>query len=420
MTSPAVRDLVKHVGQPGFIEAYERTSIYPKLTGYIEKWIVDIGDKVKKDQKLATLFVPELLESYETKKATAKLCQEKIDLAMEAVKVANADVLAADADVAAAKAQLGQYTAQVDRWATQVARLNREAESGVVDQQVLLESRNQLQASTASRDSAKAVILKSEADLLSKKAAAAQANVAVSVAKADLAVAESEVKRIGAWVGYMTLTAPFDGVITARNANTFDFVQPSTGDPSADTRAPYLSPSGMAAPIYVVDRTDVVRVFVDVPEDQADYVTIGTKATVLARAYKDRPIPGSVTRTSWALNVKSRTLRAEIDLPNDGKLLPGMYAYGNVIVERPGVRALPAAAFAYQGDQTFYWTYAGGKATRTEVRTGLNAGDWVEVTARKVGDEWQPVDGTEQVILGDLSVLAEGSPVKVAETPASK
>ena len=92
----------------------------------------------------------------------------------------------------------------------------------------------------------------------------------------------------------------------------------------------------MAAPIYVVDRTDVVRIFVDIPEQDANYVHIGTKATVLAKAYRDEPIPAEVTRTSWALNIKSRTLRAEIDLPNPGsQLLPGMYAYAKVIIERP-------------------------------------------------------------------------------------
>src|SRR3569833_2946780 len=44
---PEVRKIVRVVGQPSFIESYERTSVYPKLTAYIDKWIVDIGDKVK-------------------------------------------------------------------------------------------------------------------------------------------------------------------------------------------------------------------------------------------------------------------------------------------------------------------------------------------------------------------------------------
>ena len=112
-------------------------------------------------------------------------------------------------------------------------------------------------------------------------------------------MAESEEKRLKAWVGYLTLPAPFDGVIVARNANTFDFVLPTTGDPTADPHSPHLSPSGAAAPIYVVDRTDIVRIFVDIPEQDANYVQIGTKASVLVKAYRDQPIPGSVTRTSW-------------------------------------------------------------------------------------------------------------------------
>src|SRR5262249_40085406 len=204
----------------------------------------------------------------------------------------------------------------------------------------------------------------------------AKAEVDVSVARADLAVAESEAKRIEAWVGYITLPAPYDGVIVARNANTGDFVVPSAGDPTAMQRAPYLAPGGQAAPIYVVDRTDVVRIFVDIPEQDANYVQIGTKASVIARAYRDAPIPGSVTRTSWALNVTSRTLRAEIDLPNPGsQLLPGMYAYAKLTIDRDDVRALPVSALTHTGERTYCWTYEDGRAVRNEVRTGVSDGE---------------------------------------------
>ncbi len=119
----------------------------------------------------------------------------------------------------------------------------------------------------------------------------------------------------------------------------------------------------------MVDRTDIVRIFVDIPEQDANYVHIGTKATVLAKGYRDQPIPGSVTRTSWALNVKSRTLRAEIDLPNPkSQLLPGMYAYAKVIIERPGVRALPLTALTHNGEKTYCWKYENGKACERRSR----------------------------------------------------
>ena len=207
---------------------------------------MDIGDKVKKGDVLATLFVPELVEDFGTKKATVKLDEERVELARKMVEVADADVKAAEARLAEAKAILAKYQAEVDRWNTEVKRLTHEVNQGIVDPQILLESTNQWRSGLASRDAAKATITKAEAELLSKQATLAKAKVDVSVAQADLAVATSEAKRIEAWVGYLTLTAPFDGVIVARNANTFDFVLPSMGDPSADTRASHLSPSGGA------------------------------------------------------------------------------------------------------------------------------------------------------------------------------
>ena len=425
LVHPDIRNIVRVVGQPSFIEAYERTSVYPKMTAYIEKWNVDIGDKVKKGAVLATLFVPELVEDFHTKQATVKLDEERILLARKLVEVADADVKAAQANVDEAKAILGRYDAEVKRWQVQVDRLQKEVDRNIVAPQILLESKNELNASIAARDAAKATISKAEAQLLSKQADLAKAQVDVSVAKADLAVAVSDAKRLEALVGYLILPAPFDGVIVARNANTFDFVLPMTGDPTADRRAPDLSPSGTAAPIYVVDRTDVVRIFVDIPEQDANYVQIGSKATVQVKAYRAQPIAGTVTRTSWALNVKSRTLRAEIDLPNTGThLLPGMYAYAKVIIDRPNVRALPVSALTYAGDKTFCWTHKDGRAVRTEIQTGVTDGSWIEVvnlqrpTVASSEEVWEPVDGSEQVILGDLSILTDGEPVEVATAPA--
>jgi multidrug efflux pump subunit AcrA (membrane-fusion protein) len=151
---------------------------------------------------------------------------------------------------------------------------------------------------------------------------------------------------------------------------------------------------------------------------------------VLAKAYRDAPIPGTVTRVSWALNMKSRTLRAEIDLPNPGsQLLPGMYAYVNLMIERTGGRALPESALTYSGDKAYYWTYENGHAVRTEVQTGVSDDEWIEVTNHRspVPPEapsdavpWTPIDGTEQVIVGDLSVLADGEPVTVAPAAGTK
>jgi multidrug efflux pump subunit AcrA (membrane-fusion protein) len=423
LIKPSVRTITRVVGQPSFVDAYEQTSVYPKMTAYIEKWLVDIGDKVKKDDVLATLFVPELVEEFQTKKADVELAKELIEHAQKLEEVAIADVKAADSRVAEARANLGKFQAEVERWDTEVKRLKREVDRGVVDPEILLESQNQLKSNIASREAAQSTILVTQADLIARQAAAAKSKVDVGVARARLTVADSEAKRLKALVGYLTLTAPFDGVVVARNVNTGDFVLPATGDPSATRRSPDQAPD-RSAPLYVVDRTDVLRIYVDIPEQDADFVKIGTKAKVLVRAYRDKEFPASVTRTAWALNVKSRTLRVEIDIPNpESRILPGMYAYGKVIIERPQVRALPLDALVYSGDQTFCWRYENGKAVRMEIETGVSDGDWIEVTNRRAtssqpdppGDSsWVPVDGSENVILGDLSILTDQAPVKVA------
>jgi multidrug efflux pump subunit AcrA (membrane-fusion protein) len=429
---PQLRQIVRVVGQPSFVQSYERTSVYPKLTAYIEKWNVDIGDKVRKGDVLADLFVPELRELWGTKKATVAYARERVRWAKKEVEVAAAEVQAAKAHLEEAQAILAKFQAEVDRWQVQVDRIAREVERQVIAPQILLESQNELKADVAARDAAKATIEKVAADLQAAQARLDRAVINVAVAEADLAVAESEAKRLEARVGYLKLFAPFDGIVVARNANTWDFVLPKTGDPTARMRSPDLSPDAAAAPIYVIDRTDIIRVYVDIPERDADFVRIGSEARVKLWAYRDEWIPATVTRLAWALNVKSRTMRAEIDLPNPGtRILPGMYAYGKVLIVRPDVRAVPKSALVHAGGKNFVWRYEDGRARRTEVQTGIGDGQWIEITNFRVEsesadkdrwageDQWAPFDPSQQVLIGSkLTSLTEGAAVRLSDAPA--
>ena len=180
-------------------------------------------------------------------------------------------------------------------------------------------------------------------------------------------------------------------------------------------------------PVYVIDRTDIVRVFAEVPEREAKYVHAGTKATVLVPAYRTLPIPATVVRTSWALNTKTRMLRVEIDLPNPGsQLLPGMHADVEITIEHPAVRAVPLSAIFQDGNRSFCWMYDHGHAVRTELETGASDGQWVEVLNHRIATpegasqtqaSWTPLNGSEQVILSSLSLLTDGTPVKLAAAP---
>ena len=133
-------------------------------------------------------------------------------------------------------------------------------------------------------------------------------------------------------------------------------------------------------PIFIVARTDLVRVYVDVPAVEANYVQRGTKARVRVSSDDYAEFPATVTRTSWALDYRSRTLRAKIDLPNKGeKLRPGMYAYGLVEIARHGVLSVPMPAVLEIGNEICCYLYEDGKAIRTPVQTGMNDGKYVEM-----------------------------------------
>ncbi len=378
---PELRKIVRIVGQPSIIETREQSSVFLEVAAYIENWNVDIGDRVDKGDTLAILYVPEMVKE--------------------------------------TRAILDKYEAEVERWDSEVKRLEHELERGIVDPQILLELTNQLKASVAARAAAAATVSRATTVALWRESSLEKDKPEVEIDEVDLSVAVSVAKRTEAWVGCLKLRAPVDGVVVARNANTFDFVRPATGDPTAMEHSPHVSHRTTAAPICVIGRLDTVRISVDIPEQDASYVQAGTKATVVPEAYSEEPIVGKVAHTSRTLNIKNRTLRAEIDLANPkSQLLPGMYVYAKVIIERPNVRALPLEALSYRGKKTYCWQHENGKAKRTEVRTGVSDGKYIEITrlqrpSLEGGDSWTPVSGAEEVILGNLSVLADGGPVEV-------
>ena len=350
---PELRKIAYSVVQPGFVEAFEQTAIYSKVSGFIQHYGVDIGDQVKKGDLLVEVFVPELLEEHRQKLAQIELDKRGVEQAERLVEVAQSNIQTATAELAEAKANVGKY----------------------------------------------------EADL-------AKAKVDVEFAKSKVKVSEAEERRVAALVGYTKITSPYDGMVTVRNANTGDYVQAASGDKE----------NSKGVPIFVVARTDVVRVFVDVPEAYARYVHVGTKASVRAEALHGLAIPATVTRTSWDLNVRTRALRTEIDLPvkNYEGLRPGMYVYGRVIIEKPNVLALPEQAITVLGNQSCCYLLTDGKAVKTPVQRGLSDGTWVEVVQRQTGGSWTPFTGNEQVIVGDLTEIVDGQPVEVARDKAAE
>jgi hypothetical protein len=135
------------------------------------------------------------------------------------------------------------------------------------------------------------------------------------------------------------------------------------------------------------------------------------------QAFNDMRIDAKVTRTSWALNVRSRTLRAEIDLENpDAKLLPGMYAYGYVKIERNNVQAIPTVCITKRGDLPVAYILKDGKCLQLGLKLGASDGIWQELINVKNGDTWEKPKGDEAFIKGDLDELDNDVTVKVSES----
>jgi multidrug efflux pump subunit AcrA (membrane-fusion protein) len=402
VVQPQRKTIHREVGQPGLIQAFERTSIVAKIPGYVLKWNADIGDRVRKGDVLAELSVPEMVSEL-------KLKEEQVRQAHKALAMAGAQVATAKARVQEAEAGLSRAEFTYDYWKSQSARFTSLVKDSVLDKQTQEETLNQFRSATAALAEARAKVESARAAQLEKESARDKAEV-------DIAAADADRQRQADLVGYARLPAPYDGVVAERNINTGQFVQPATG--------------AQGDVLYVVERTDVVRIFVSVPETDASWVRADTPAAVRVQALQGREFKGKVNRTAWSLNRMTRTLLTEVDLPNpDGRLRPGMYAYATLDAEWRDVLTLPAAAVVTEGDvnvgyQTLCYLVEDGRVKRTPIEVGARNDQLVEVLRKQVGGarsgeapRREAFTGKEEVVQGDLSGLKDSQEVSPSRKP---
>jgi HlyD family secretion protein len=399
---PARKTLRRIVELPGRVEAFEVAPLHAMATGYVESISVDIGDVVrgpsgeKPGTNLCTLLIPELREELAEKVALVGQSVAEVEQAEAAVKVAEANVQSASARVQEVEATVAREEATYKRWMSEHERIAQLVESGAVTRKVLEETKAQLDAAAAGRQEVAARIASVQALHREAEAGQEKAKADLSAARSRQKVAEAEQRRLEAMVGYSVVRAPFDGVIVERNVHTGHLVRSGGG-------------SG-EKPLLTIMKIDPVRVFVDVPETDAVYVDVGTKATIKTPSLAGDPVSTQVTRTGWSLNTTSRTLTAEIDVPNASKRLrPGLYVQVELTVaELEGVLSLPRTAIFTQDKQTNCYTIgADGKVVLTPITLGLQAGTEVEIRSGLTGDE--------QVVGANVSAFRPGLPVEVAK-----
>ena len=390
---PVRKTLRRECVQPGQIEAFEITPLFAKLPSYVEKLHVDIGDRVKADELLAELFLPEVKDELRQKEAALAQARAEIDLANAAVRAAEAAVATARANVAAAEAGTTRAEADVTRWQSQSARISQLVAGGSLDRKLEDETRDSLKAAEAARGEARAKVEASKAAVLQSQADLAKAKAGAAAAVARRGSADADQSRVKALLQYTQIRAPFAGVVTQRNVNRGDFVQPAG------------TTSGK--PLLIIASTDMVRFFVDVPELDSPWVEPGKKAYVNVQALPDRTVEGKVTRTGWDLGA-NRTLRTELDIPNpSGTLRPGMYATAHIVLqESPDALVVPLSAVVRDGPKTACWVVRDSKAMRVPIIIGIQVGNEIAVASGLNGDE--------QVVQLPPSSLHDGQAVEAA------
>ena len=198
----------------------------------------------------------------------------------------------------------------------------------------------------------------------------------VNSAEAALKGGEAEVRRLESLQSFQKVIAPFSGVITSR---------------LAEKGALVTAGSGNALPsLFTIAQEDTLRIFLDVPQKYSVAVKPGTEARILVRERPGRSFEGKVVRTSSSLDRASRTLLAEIHLPNrERTILPGMYVQVklSVVRDEPAI-VIPARTLAILNAGPHVVTVeADGSIQHRPVTLGRDFGAEIEVSAGLTGHE---------------------------------
>jgi RND family efflux transporter MFP subunit len=387
-----------YTSQPGRIEAFEETPLFPKISGYVEQVLVDIGDRVTKDQVLINLWIPEMHDEREQKEALLAQALAEVKQAEAAVQAAKAAVVTAQARISEAEAGVDRAEGEFQRWKSQHERMRDLAAGGSVTTKLVDETLNQFRSADAARNEATASVQSAKAGLTEAEANVLKAEADLAAAQARLTVARANLKQTETMLDYAGIRAPFDGVVTERGVDSGHYVHPANG--------------GATKPLLVVAQMDQVRIFVDVPEMEAPLVDSGEaadSAIIRVQALRDRQFEAKVTRTSWSLDASNRSLRTEIDVPNhEGLLRPGMYAMATILLDqRDDAFVLPISAIIRDGRQSYCCCVVSGRIKRQAVELGLRSGDEVEIVSG--------LDDNQTVVLARVDTLREGQVVEVIE-----
>jgi multidrug efflux pump subunit AcrA (membrane-fusion protein) len=354
---------------PGTTAPLTQANIYARSSGYLRKRYVDIGDRVHSGQLLAVIDAPDL--------------DQQVDQARAALRQAQSQL-------AQQQSQLDLARVTWDRWKVLVA---------------------------------KGVFSRQDGDQRETDFNAQQANVAA--AQRNVQSFEANLGRLISLQQYERVTAPFDGIITARNVDVGAFIS-TQGSGGGDTSS---SPASLGSPtqsgstntsgttgnvntsatpstgaqggsLFSIAQVNRLRILVSVPESYSAAIRVGQKATLHFQSFAKQNFYGEVTRTAGAIDLNSRTLLTEVQVDNkDGRLLSGMYVVVNFVDLHgvPGI-TIPGDAVVVRQDKN---------------QVALVRGDVVHMQPIDIGRDFGPsVEVLDGLKPGDVLVTAVTDDVK--------
>ena len=291
------------ISLPITLQADQRTELRARVEGYVETIHVDIGDRVIEGQVLVTLDAPEL-------EADVRRRQQMVKQAQANLGVARGAVATAEAKLKQAESARQEQKALKQLRVTERERYSRLVGGGAVQGSKLEEAEFAVMAVDAA-------VAKIEADVAAAKANVSAAKNEVEFAASGIEVAEAELTHAQTQDALREIRAPFAGLVTGRTVDPGRLVSPG---------------NMMGSPLMVIEKIDVLRGVMTVPAEEAALVGVGN--TVQLSGFKVAGEPKSpdggslkVSRISQSLDMKTRTMRVEIDLQNGYNETDGRYQF---------------------------------------------------------------------------------------------
>ncbi len=260
-------------------------------------------------------------------------------------------------------------------------------------------SRQQIQAQLElAKSSAERWVNLRKTDSVSQQESDQQTS-AYTQARANLAFADANVKRLEQLESFKHIYAPFSGVLTKRNVDTGALINAGS--------------AGQGRELFDIAQVDPLRVYVSVPQANAPSIKRGMAAYIELAEYPGQRFTGKVARTADVIDPATRTLLTEVEVPNrDGHLMPGSYAQVHFAVPVQTVRmSVPVNALLFRAEGPRIAVVGpDSKIHLKPITIGRDFGTKIEILTGLEADDQMVVNPADSLQDGEAVKIRTGGP----------